>query len=143
MTIQEHRLRIPALQEKVKEACEFVSRLARAAGMNDDAIHRYYLAIEEICTNIIEHGYSQADYADQQPVIDLVCRQYPDRLSVTILDDAIPFNPLERAEPNPTTALEEREGGGWGIFFVKKYMDRVTYQYAEQRNQLTLEKRIR
>ncbi|PJF20705.1 MAG: ATP-binding protein, partial [Phototrophicales bacterium] len=71
------------------------------------------------------------------------CRQYPDRLSVTILDDAIPFNPLECAEPNPTAALEEREGGGWGIFFVKKYMDRVTYQYAEQRNQLTLEKRIR
>ncbi|GAB4310509.1 MAG: ATP-binding protein [Phototrophicales bacterium] len=143
MTIQEHRLRIPAIREKVKEACEFISRLARSAGMNDDAVHRYYLAVEEICTNIIEHGYSQVDYGDQQPVIDLVCRQYPDRLIVTILDDAIPFNPLERAEPDPAAALEEREGGGWGIFFVKKYMDRVTYQYTEQRNQLTLEKQIR
>lgn len=140
MTIQEHRLRIPALREKVKEACEFISRLARSAGMNDDSVHRYYLAIEEICTNIIEHGYVQTQ--DENPYIDLVCRQYPDRLSVTILDDAIQFNPLERDDPDPSAALDEREGGGWGIFFVKKYMDKVTYQYIGERNQLTLEKSI-
>ena len=137
--VQEHRLKIPAVIEKIEEACEFVSNIARSAGMDADAVYRCYLSVEEICTNVIEHGYG---FDGSNKVIDVVCRQHPDRLTITIIDDATPFNPLQRSDPDPTAPLADRESGGWGIYFVKKYMDRVIYRYEQNRNHLMMEKRF-
>jgi serine/threonine-protein kinase RsbW len=137
MLVQEQQLTIPAIIEKIEDACQFVSRIARSAGMEDEAVYRCYLSVEEICTNIIEHGYH---YREDNNVIDVVCRWYPDRLAITIIDDAAPFNPLENADPDPSASLLERRGGGWGIYFVKRYMDKIDYTRQGNRNQLTIEK---
>jgi serine/threonine-protein kinase RsbW len=139
MGVQEHRHTIPALIEKVEEACEFVSTVAKSAGMDEEAVYRCYLSVEEVCTNIIEHGYH---YDDGQNVIEIVCRPHADHITITIIDDAAPFNPLDRGDPDPSTPLMDRDRGGWGIYFVKQYMDRVSYSYEGERNQLTLEKRL-
>lgn len=138
--VREQHKRVPALLENVETVCQFVSDIATAAGMSDDVVHRIYLSVEEVCTNIIEHGYR---YMGRNQVIDVVCKVYSDRLSITIIDDAKPFNPLSQADPDPSAPLIERHGGGWGIFFVKKYMDDVWYQYVQERNHLTIEKMIR
>lgn len=135
--IQEYRLEIPAVLERVDEVCEFVAQIARATGMDNENVYRCYLAVEEVCTNIIEHGYR---YEGSSEVIDVVCVRYPNRLEITITDDALPFNPLRQPEPDPTAPLLERQAGGWGIYFVKRYMDTVRYHYSQNRNQLTLEK---
>ncbi|MFW5692083.1 MAG: ATP-binding protein [Chloroflexota bacterium] len=135
--VNEYRLSVPAVLENVEAVCQWVADIGKSICMPEDAIHRCYLAVEEICTNIIEHGY-HFDGADK--VIELICRAYPNRLAVTIIDDAVPFNPLDREDPDPSAPLIEREGGGWGIFFVKKYMDVVSYSYRQSRNQLTVEK---
>ena len=135
--VQEHRLTIPAVLENVGTACEFVRKVALAAGMSADAIHHCYLSVEEMCINVIEHGY-QYDGSDE--VIDVICEHHPDRLSITIIDDAAPFNPLNRPAPNPNAPLVERRGGGWGIYFVKRYMDRVDYYHAGNRNHFAMEK---
>jgi sigma-B regulation protein RsbU (phosphoserine phosphatase) len=134
---QEYRLIVPAVLEKVEEICQFVADVAGSAGMSHELIHRCYLAVEEVCTNIVEHGYH---YRGNDNVIEILCRDDTGLLQITVIDDALPFNPLDRDDPDPNAPLLEREGGGWGIFFVKKYMDRVWYDYSGQRNHLTLEK---
>lgn len=136
---KKHRLTIPATVEKVEEACDFVSDVARSLGMDDEAVHRCYLSVEEICINIIEHGYRDRQ---KDEVIEVRCQHRNNRLVITILDDAAPFNPLDRPNPDPAAPLMERGHGGWGIYFVKKYMDRLDYRYARNRNQLTIEKRL-
>jgi anti-sigma regulatory factor (Ser/Thr protein kinase) len=136
---REHRLRIPAVIERVEEACEFVSNVARLSGMTDEAVHRCYLAIEEICTNIIEHGYH---FEGDQESIDVICEQHPNHLAITIVDDSSPFNPLAQPDPDPAAPLADRKHGGWGIYFVKKYMDNINYRYDRKRNRLTIEKQF-
>lgn len=140
MVTQEHRLTVPARIEKIETACEFVSGIARSLKMGDDAIYHCYLSVEEICMNIIEHGY--ADSSDGNPVIEVLCEVYPDRLSIVLMDDADQFNPLLLRDPDPTAPLMERKGGGWGVYFVKKFMDRVDYRFAANRNQFVMEKLI-
>lgn len=135
--VQEFSLTIPAELQRIEEACEFVSEVARAVGMQDEAVYRCYLSIEEICTNVIEHGYH---YQGRQAVIELLCQHYPTHLAITVIDNAAPFNPLERSDPDPTQTLKDRNVGGWGIFFVKKYMDGVYYRFEHERNHLTIEK---
>jgi len=137
MGVNERKLRIPAKLDQIEAACEFVGGVAREAGMSDDAVYHCYLSVEEICTNIIEHGYH---YHDGGHVIDIVCRILSTGLQITIIDDAAPFNPLRLDDPDPSAPLMEREGGGWGVFFVKKYMDRLDYRFINNRNHFMMQK---
>ena len=135
--VQEHRLQIEASTQNIEAACKFVTEIARSSNMDDESIHHCYLAVEEICVNIIEHGYH---LDNQDGIIIIVCRQYPNHLSITFIDNANQFNPLLQPTPNPKTPLWERKKGGWGIYFVKKYMDRISYQFQQNHNHLTIEK---
>ncbi len=120
MTAGERHLRITGVLEQVETACEFVVAQARAFGLEERAIHHCYLAVDEACTNIIEHGY--ADDCGEC-VIDLFCKASGQAFTIIIVDDSSPFDPLDRPDPDPHTPLSERGSGGWGIFFIKKLMD--------------------
>lgn len=137
MTVMERRLTIPAALQELASACDFVAEAAREAGLDEESVYRCHLSVEEVCTNVIEHGYR---FTKGDKVIDIECRVYPDRFTVTIIDDAPPFNPLSQPEPNPTAPLWERESGGWGIYFVRQYMDSVAYEYRSNRNHFMMSK---
>lgn len=54
-------------------------------------------------------------------------------------DSGVPFNPLEKQEPDITLSAEERDiWGGLGIFITKKYMSQIDYKYQDEKNILTL-----
>jgi anti-sigma regulatory factor (Ser/Thr protein kinase) len=135
----ENRLRIPSLIEKVSVACEFVVDTAQRAGLDEHAVHHCQLVVDEACTNIIEHGYGRNDRAR---AIEITCGLEKEGFVITIVDDAPPFDPLNRPDPDPKSVLEERANGGWGVYFIKKLMDEVVYQYAGGRNHLTMVKRL-
>ncbi len=137
--MNEQHLRIRAQISEIAAALEVIRAVTQEAGLNEQQTHQCQLAVDEVCTNIIEHGYG-GDNVDG--VIDIVLQLEPERLTIKLLDDSRPFNPLKRPDPDPHTAIEDRENtGGWGIFFVKKFMDEVTYSY-NGRNQLTLVKNL-
>lgn len=56
-------------------------------------------------------------------------------------DNGRPCDPREKADPDISLPLEEREIGGLGIFMVKKIMDKISYEYKDGQNILTLFKR--
>jgi len=103
------------------------------------AMNHLELAVDEAVTNIIEHGYGSGG---AEMNIDIIVTQAGGVFKVTIVDEGPPFNPLQMNDPNPETPLEERGGGGWGVFFIKKLMDTVDYQYVSNRNHLIMTKQI-
>jgi anti-sigma regulatory factor (Ser/Thr protein kinase) len=59
------------------------------------------------------------------------------------VDEGPPFDPLNLQDPDPTVSeVEELSIGGWGIFFIKKVMDSVYYQYKADRNHLIMTKKM-
>jgi serine/threonine-protein kinase RsbW len=134
------RLVVSAEIKNVERVCDFVSAAAEKAGLDEEGVHRCRLSVEEIVTNVIEHGYWQSD--SDAKVIEVRCGATDGVFSMTVIDSAPLFNPLALPDPDPSTPLWERQGGGWGIYFVKKFMDRVTYSDHGARNHLTMEKRI-
>ena len=64
-------------------------------------------------------------------------------VSITFLDHGIPYDPLEKTDPDTTLAAENRSVGGLGIFLVKKTMDEIQYQRCNDQNVLTIKKRIK
>ncbi|NJL55291.1 ATP-binding protein [bacterium] len=139
MAVQERRLTIPAVLERIEDACIFVNSEAKSAGLSKEAVYHCHLAIEEVLTNIVEHGYK---YKGDAREIVITCVTHPDRFIMCTLDDAPPFDPLSLPDPNPKQPLIEREGGGWGIYFVKQYMDALNYRWVNGHNQFTMTKFI-
>lgn len=138
----ENHLRITAVLDQVPAACGFVAAAAVQAGLDEHAVYHCQLAVDEACTNIVEHGYH--DPGENQ-VIDIICQadSHSRRFTIFILDDGPAFDPLSLPDPDPTASLERRGSGGWGIHFIKKFMDEVSYTRQDHRNHLTLVKYIR
>jgi serine/threonine-protein kinase RsbW len=139
MAVKERQLRIVGALANVSSACDFVVELAREAGLDERAIHHCYLAVDEACTNIIEHGYPQPC---GDCVIDVICRRDERTLTIIVVDDSPEFDPLLHPDPDPAAPMSERVVGGWGIFFIKKLMDSVTYSHEGGRNRLIMVKNI-
>ena len=64
------------------------------------------------------------------------------RVVITFIDSGKPFNPLANEDPDITQTADERKIGGLGIFMVKKSMDKVSYEYKDGHNVLTIEKKL-
>lgn len=136
----ERHLSFKARLENVPDACEFVVRAAEEAGLDERSVYHCQLAVDEACTNIIEHGFGDQPNNGQITVMTGIEGKHT--FVITIADNSPAFNPLTYREADPTQSLEERAVGGWGIYFIKKLMDMVDYRYSDGRNNLALYKKI-
>lgn len=117
----------------------FIEQLCEEWNIGFAEMHKVNLAMEEIVSNIINYGYRD----DKKHTIEITASYTSEVLKLTIVDDAMAFNPLEHKDPKDLDRpIEEREIGGLGIFFVKKMMDRVEYRHESNHNILIIEKMI-
>lgn len=108
------------------EICEFITREAKAAGLDEKEIYAVQLAVDEACTNIIEHAYGGEGKGD----IELICKVVNDGMEIVLKDDGEPFDPDLITEPKIGLPLEEVEPRGAGIFLIRKLMDEVIYEFS-------------
>lgn len=96
-------------------------------------------AAEEIFVNIAQYAYeSRIGKAD----IQIEVEQEPLQVVITFMDQGVPYDPLQREDPDVTLPAGERPLGGLGIFMMKQSMDDVCYEYREGRNILTIRKKL-
>ena len=97
------------------------------------------LVVEEIYVNIAHYAYK-----DVVGKARISCDIDSDTNLLTIVfeDKGVPFNPLEKDDPDITASADEREIGGLGIFLTKKMMDEVKYENVDGINRLTVMKKL-
>ena len=96
------------------------------------------LVCEELVVNVVDYAYAD----DAEGWLDIEIEREDDSITIRFKDGGTPFNPLEREMPDTTKPLEERRIGGLGIFLTIKKMDEVTYNYVDNKNILTIKKKI-
>lgn len=130
-------LTVPGRYDQLEPICKFVTQAAHDAGLNEVETGHCQLAVDEACTNVIEHGYRGEDRGP----ISVQCDVAPGELVITILDRAARFDPTQVAEPNTRVPLEELPVGGLGLFLMRRVMDAVEFSYEDGGNKLVLIKR--
>ena len=116
---------------------EFIAGMATEAGIGQHEIDNIELAVDEACTNIIEHGYTSDD-----PKKELTVRMEIDssKIVLTVIDHAEPFNML-LYEPRDVSQLrDEGRDGGLGIRLIKRIMDDIDYRTIDGQNELIMTK---
>jgi len=112
----------------------FIDEFCGAFAPADKDLMALHLALEEVVTNVINHGY-----VDGQPhtfTVELAAEAR--RVTAIVTDDAPAYDPLARAEVDVSQPIEERAIGGLGVHLVKKLMDSARYERRDGRNILTL-----
>lgn len=98
------------------------------------------VSLEEIYVNVVNYAYGN-DVGKCEIHSKIETYDNEKQLILSVKDKGIPFNPLEREDPDITLSVEERQIGGLGIYMVKKSMDEVTYENISGYNILTIQKK--
>lgn len=131
-------IKVEAKVENVAQVTNFVDALLEENDCQMKAQMQIDIAIDELFSNISYYAYPDSE-GEAEIIVDFL----PDDLvSIAFIDSGVPYNPLEKDDPDVTLSLEEREIGGLGIFMVKKSMEKIDYKYEENKNILTIYKKI-
>jgi len=112
---------------------------AKEHEVSNGIIQKLKIAIDELVTNIISHGFVDGD--DQSIEISFDCSDK--QLIVEIIDEGVPFNVFEAAKPDTTLSIEDREIGGLGTLLVNELIDEVAYQRRNNTNVVSLTMNLR
>ena len=134
-----NELELEATVENLAEVQAFVDEHLEKADCTPKAQMQIGVAVEEIFVNIASYAYAP-DKGKAKVRVEV--SEDPVSVTITFVDRGIPYDPLERKDPDTRATAAEREIGGLGIFMTRKLMDDVSYEYRNGQNILTLKKRL-
>jgi serine/threonine-protein kinase RsbW len=132
-------LTFPGSYSSLVKISEFVTHAAKQLDFSDFDLYKIETAVDEACSNIIEHAYGQEDLGD----IEISVKIHPEKITITLIDFGKPFDPKYVKEPNLSSNLSDRDNHGLGIYMMKQWMDIVEFYSEGNRNILTLIKFVK
>lgn len=125
---------VPGKLDSLSAIRDAVNKASADAGLAQNAAYKLALAIDEIATNIIVHGYQDNGLSGD---VSVLIEQTASELVVTLEDSAPAYDPRNRKMPSAeelNKPLEEREIGGLGVFLAMQGVDRFDYEYRDNKN---------
>ena len=132
-------LTIAATVENIETVTDFVNEQLEALDCPIKAQMQIDIAIDELFGNIAHYAYNP-EIGKATVRVEVI--EDPLAVTITFIDNGVPYDPLAKADPDTTLSAEERDIGGLGIYMVKKSMDDITYEYKDGQNILKIKKHI-
>jgi len=122
-TTKSYLLKIPSQTDNLELIRNFINGVAKKVGFDSEESNKIELAVDEACTNVIEHAYQH----DESKDIDIAIKIDYHKISVVVTDRGKSFNMKEVELPDMESYLAELRVGGLGIYLMKTLMDEVDY----------------
>jgi serine/threonine-protein kinase RsbW len=116
-------LRVPADVQQLAMIRRFVEDQAHAFAVEQPAVYDLVLAVNEMATNIIVHGYRGA-----AGEIEIEMRRASDAIEIVLRDQAPSFDPTRAPVPDITRPLRQRPLGGMGVHVTRQMMDDMRHR---------------
>ena len=129
-------LTVPGTLDSLGKVRQYVSDAAAAANLDKKAAYRLKIAVDEIATNVIVHGYEEAG---REGMLELWAKIDEKTLAISIEDTGAVYNPYNReVDLDLDLPLEERQIGGLGVYLTIQSVDKFLYEnIGEGRNRHT------
>lgn len=121
----QQQIEVPGEWGSIATLLAFSDSVEARLPLTPDQSYLMRLVIEEIATNIVKYGYSDAD----RGVIQLTCACEGGTLRVCIRDRGRPYDPREHPAPELGSDPATREIGGLGLYFVRELADQIAYRH--------------
>src|SRR5436305_3119477 len=127
-------LTVPGNLDALKPVRDYTAKVAKAAGLSDPVVYKLCLAVDEIATNVVLHGYEEAGLVGNLTVAGGVdCG----RLVVQLYDPGKSYDPTKHSVPTAdllSLPLDERDVGGLGILLARDGVEDLQYEASEHGN---------
>lgn len=128
---------IEAKTERLPEVLSFIGAELESAACSMKSQMQLEVAVEELFVNIASYAY-----APGTGDVEIGIRIEDGAAEIRFVDGGIPYDPVNRTDPDVNLPAEEREIGGLGILMVKKSVDEMRYAYRNGKNVLTIRKQL-
>lgn len=125
-------------REEISQLASFIEEFVSQAGLAEELVFSFNLALEEAVSNIILYAYPP----DEEHTLSLKARRDGNIVTFILGDTGKEFDPTSVPVADINLGAEEREIGGLGIFLIGQIMDYVEYQRIENKNILTFKKMV-
>jgi anti-sigma regulatory factor (Ser/Thr protein kinase) len=126
---------MPGTLESLEAISDYAERAAAAADLDQKATYKLRLAVDEIATNIVVHGYQEAGL---EGPIDIWAEMDDTDLRITLEDKATPFDPRQAPPPKGMDLpIDKRDIGGLGVFLAMRSVDELIFERIGDRNRNT------
>ena len=124
-------LEIEAKDDNLNTVLDLVSEELEKMECPPRIIIKMSVAVEEIFVNISHYAYG-----DKTGMAKILVEgsEDPRGISITFIDGGVPYDPLEKEDPDINLSAEERQIGGLGIYMVKQTVDEIDYRYEDGKN---------
>ena len=106
--------------------------------LNEKTVLQMNLALDELFTNVVSYGID--DQIEQQ--ISFSLDNCGDEIKITVTDGGKPFDPTRAPDPALDLPLDKQPVGGLGIFLMRQYTDKIEYRRENEKNIVTLTKKL-
>ena len=139
---EKFELSVESKLENLPRISEFIAQIMRQLGIkNFKDIYAVQLSVDEACTNIIQHAYS--NISEGRIAICCMLSSTGNQFIVHITDWGKSFDPSTIPKPDMQSNLNKRRVGGLGIFLIRKFMDNVKYSSIQNVNKLVMVKNLK
>ncbi len=122
-------LEIEAQKSLLEPLLDVITRDLADGNCPQDKIELIRICAEEVFINIASYAYPEQD-----GLVNIEEEVGDNKIEVVFKDEGIAYDPLEKADPDVSAPLSEREIGGLGIFMVKQMADELKYTYENHKN---------
>ena len=129
----------PADDRFLNDVMLFTEEEMLKANASMKIITQVKICVEEIFVNIAHYAYEDKN---GEAKISILYNDNENTMTFIFEDNGFSYNPLERKDPDITLTAEEREIGGLGIYICKKTMEDIMYKYENEKNILTMTKKL-
>ena len=133
------KITMKAVVESIPAVTEFVDGVLESIDCPMRALMQINVAIDEIFSNIAHYAYPGKE---GEATVQVSFDEQKRTVTICFRDRGVPYNSLDKTDPDVSLPAVERAVGGLGIFLVKKLMDNITYEYADGMNILCITKNI-
>jgi serine/threonine-protein kinase RsbW len=113
----------PGTLDSLAPMRSYVADVAQAAGLDSGTTYKLCLAVDEIATNIVLHGYEEANLEGD---ITIEVLQDLGHLVIRLLDHGRTYDPDHVPQPDFENPLNQ-QNGGWGLFLSTISVDQFDY----------------
>ncbi len=125
-------LTLPGQLDSLSAIRQYVKDAAAQIGLDKKVAYHLQLAVDEIATNIIVHGYEQAGLVGK---VTVQAEIKQDTLTISLEDSSAPFDPRQFSRPDQIgKPIKERPIGGLGVYLALENVDKFDYEYVDNRN---------
>ncbi len=128
-----------AIVENIETISDFVERELEAVDCPMKPQMQIRVAMDELLSNVVRYAYKPGTGS---VTVGFEFDEAERLVTLTFTDEGIPYDPLQKEDPDVTLPAEERGIGGLGIFLVRKTMDGMKYRREDGKNILQITKKI-